>query len=62
MPLIKVSTFEERLGDDDKTKVLIEKLTSAVGEVYGEAARQETWVILEGIPRSHWGFAGELRT
>ena len=61
MPLIEVKAFEHRF-DDAKAKLLIEKLTDALVAVYGEPARDETWVILHGISKQLWGFGGKVRT
>ena len=61
MPIIEVKAFEHRFEDDEKAQLLIEKLTGALGEVYGEQARQETEVVLLGISPRHWGFGGKRR-
>jgi phenylpyruvate tautomerase PptA (4-oxalocrotonate tautomerase family) len=61
MPLIEVKAFESRFDDDAKAALLIEKLTAALGEVYGQDLADETWVILQGYPPAHWGFAGTRR-
>ncbi len=53
MPLIEVKAFEHRY-DDAKARLLIEKLTDALADVYGEQARDETWVILHGISKEQW--------
>jgi 4-oxalocrotonate tautomerase len=62
MPLIEVKAFEHRFEDDDKSAELIERLTEAMVAVHGEAVRDETWVVLEGVARKHWGFGGKVRT
>jgi 4-oxalocrotonate tautomerase len=61
VPFIEVKAFEHRFEDDEKAALLIEKLTDAFGEVYGEEARRETEVVLHGVSRRHWGFGGERR-
>jgi 4-oxalocrotonate tautomerase family enzyme len=61
MPFIEVKAFRHRFEDDEKAALLIEKLTAAFGEVYGEDARRETEVVLTGVAREHWGFGGERR-
>lgn len=61
MPLIEVTAFESRFEDDEKSEQLIEKLTEAMVEVYGEQVRDETWVVLDGVSPRHWGFGGKRR-
>jgi 4-oxalocrotonate tautomerase len=61
MPIIEVRAFEQRFEDEGTARRLIEKLTDAFVEVYGEAVRDETWVLLEGVSARHWGFGGEVR-
>jgi 4-oxalocrotonate tautomerase len=61
MPIIEVKAFERRFGDAETSERLIAKLTDALCEVYGEELRQETWVLLEGVEASRWGFGGEVR-
>jgi 4-oxalocrotonate tautomerase len=62
MPIIEVKAFERRFEDAETAQRLIEKLTDALVEVYGEASREETWVILHGVAPQHWGFGGQVRT
>lgn len=61
MPLIEVKAFESRFEDDEKSEELIAALTQAMVDVYGEAARSETWVVLQGVAPTKWGFGGETR-
>ena len=61
MPFIEVKAFEHRFEDDAKAALLIEKLTRAFGEVYGEDAQRETEVVLTAVSRHHWGFGGSRR-
>jgi 4-oxalocrotonate tautomerase len=61
MPIIEVKAFEKRFEDAETTGRLIERLTDALVEVYGEAVREETWVILDGVPEKRWGFGGKVR-
>ncbi|MGH2953535.1 MAG: tautomerase family protein [Solirubrobacterales bacterium] len=61
MPLIEVKAFERRFEDPQAAERLIAKLTDALCEVYGEELRDETWVLLEGVEASRWGFGGEVR-
>jgi 4-oxalocrotonate tautomerase len=61
MPLIEVKAFERRFEDPQTAELLIAKLTDAFCDVYGEELRGETWVLLEGVEPSRWGFGGEVR-
>ena len=61
MPFIEVKAFKHRFEDDEKAERLIQKLTDAFAEVYGEEVRRETEVVLIGVERRHWGFGGERR-
>jgi phenylpyruvate tautomerase PptA (4-oxalocrotonate tautomerase family) len=61
MPIIEVKAFDHRFEDDEKARLLIEKLTVALGEVYGEVAQKETEVVLQGVSPRHWGFGGTRR-
>lgn len=61
MPLIEVKAFERRFEDPDAAEHLIAALTDALCDVFGEEAREETWVVLEGVAPSRWGFAGKVR-
>lgn len=61
MPIIEVHAFEQRFEDEETAKRLIERLTDAFVEVYGEAVRDETWVLLDGVSPGHWGFGGKVR-
>lgn len=62
MPLIEVKAFERRVEDPEACERLIARLTDALCEVLGESVREETWVVLEGVEPSRWGFAGKVRT
>ena len=62
MPIIEVKAFERRFEDAETASRLIERLTDALVEVYGEAVRDETWVILEGVSPQRWGFGGKVRS
>lgn len=61
MPLIEVKAFEGRFDDPQAAERLIAGLTDALCDVLGEGAREETWVVLEGVEPSRWGFAGKVR-
>lgn len=61
MPLIEVKAFDRRFDDPEASERLIAGLTDALCEVFGEDARAETWVLLQGVEPSKWGFAGKVR-
>jgi len=61
MPLIEVKAFARRFDDPEATERLIAGLTDAMCEVFGEEVRTETWVLVEGVDPSRWGFGGEVR-
>lgn len=61
MPLVTVKVFEDRLDDAAFSARLTTALTEAVVEVCGESARDNTWVVIEGIPREQWSFGGKLK-
>ena len=58
MPLIEVKLYEGRLRDGADAR-LIAALTDAVAQVLGDAAKEQTWVTLQEVPRNHWGIAGK---
>jgi 4-oxalocrotonate tautomerase family enzyme len=62
MPFIEVKVFEHRFEDAEKSALLIERLTKAMGDTYGEDVGKETEVVLTGVPKSHWGFGGKVRS
>lgn len=61
MPIIEVKAFEQRFEDDATAQRLIEGLTDAFVGVFGEGVRDETWVLLTGVPPRQWGFGGKVR-
>lgn len=61
MPFIDVRIFEERLTPAVQ-EALVTRLSDAVGEVLGEAARAQTWVVLTGAPADRWGIGGVQAT
>lgn len=58
MPIVTTKLFEGRLDAENEPK-LIAALTDAVVAVFGEDVRAKTWVVLEEIPPSRWGFGGK---
>ncbi len=58
MPIVDVKLYDTRI-DDDTVPMLIEKITDAVCECTSEEIRNDTWVIVEGIPKKQWGTGGK---
>ena len=64
MPLVMVKLFEDRLQRDAE---LAERLAAAIDAVVVEQCtgpngkRPDTWVTVEGVPRTQWTFNGETR-
>jgi 4-oxalocrotonate tautomerase len=58
MPLIEVKLFSRRLESEDLPGEVVAALTDALCSVIGEEARDETWVVIEGVPPACWGIAG----
>ena len=61
MPLVTVKVFEDRLDDAAFSAQLTTALTEAVVEVCGESARENTWVVIEGVSRKQWSFGGRFK-
>ena len=59
MPLIEVKAVDRRFNNQADNERLIAGLTDAACQVFGEDARSQIWVVLEGIPASQWGIAGK---
>jgi 4-oxalocrotonate tautomerase len=57
MPLIQVKLYDTRVTEEKVPKI-IEQLTDALVEASG-AAREQVWVIVEGVPAKHWGVGGK---
>jgi 4-oxalocrotonate tautomerase len=60
MPYVNATFFEGRLDQDIEAR-LLEALTDAIVSVFGEPIREQTWVTLEEVPRSRWGFGGKAQ-
>jgi 4-oxalocrotonate tautomerase len=58
MPIVTTKLFEGRLDAENEPR-LVAALTDAVVEVFGEEIRDKTWVVLEEVPASRWGFGGK---
>jgi 4-oxalocrotonate tautomerase len=59
MPLIEVKAVDRRFEDPAMNERLIATLTDAACQVFGEDARSQIWVVLEGVPASRWGIGGK---
>lgn len=57
MPFLDVRIYEGRLNEQTERE-LIARLTQAVVDVFGEPIRDQTWVVLTGVPPERWGIAG----
>ncbi|MER7203042.1 hypothetical protein CG723_42115 [Streptomyces sp. CB01635] len=57
MPYIDVKIYDRRLTPESE-RALIERLTQATVDVFGEDIRAQTWITLTGIPAERWGIAG----
>jgi len=57
MPLVEVKLYDTRVTDEAVPRI-IAAMTDALAESSG-AAREHIWVIVEGVPATHWGMAGE---
>lgn len=58
MPLVEIKLYDTRINDETVPQ-LIQKVTDAVVECTTEAIRDETWVVVQGIPKKQWGFGGK---
>lgn len=61
MPLIEVSVFDRRLEDEEVPARIVKAMTDALCSVIGEAARDETWVVVKGVPPKCWGIGGKTQ-
>jgi len=59
MPYIEVKAFDRRI-DDESARRIIEELTDGLCAALGEEVRSATWVVVEGVPPTRWGIAGEV--
>jgi 4-oxalocrotonate tautomerase len=58
VPIVEIKLFDSRINDETVPK-LIEKVTDAVVECTSEKIRDETWVVVSGLPPKQWGLAGK---
>ena len=60
MPYIEIKLFESRVEDDGVAARIVRAVTDGLCSVIGEAAREQTWVVVEGVSPKRWGFGGEV--
>jgi len=60
MPFIEIKLFESRVEDDEVAARIVRAVTDGLCSVIGEAAREQTWVVVEGVSPRRWGFGGEV--
>ena len=59
VPVIEVKAVERRFDDPAMNERLIAALTDAACQVFGEEARPQVWVVLQGVPATRWGIGGK---
>jgi 4-oxalocrotonate tautomerase len=59
MPLIEIKAVDRRFDDPATNERLIATITEAACQVWGEEARPQIWVVLEGVPAARWGIGGK---
>lgn len=59
MPFTTVKVIEGVFSKEQK-KEMIEKITEAQIEVYGEGMRDLTWVVIEDIKQGDWAIGGKF--
>lgn len=60
MPYVEIKLFESRVEDDEVAARIVRAVTDGLCSVIGESAREQTWVVVEGISPKRWGFGGEV--
>lgn len=58
MPFTIVKVIEDVFTKEQKAQ-LIEKISEAQIEVYGEGMRHLTWVIIEDVKKGEWAIGGK---
>ncbi len=59
MPFTTVKVIEGVFSKEQKAQ-LIEKITEAMIEVYGEDMRDKTWVVIEEVKAEDWAIGGKV--
>ena len=57
MPLVEVKLYDKRVTEESVPRI-IEAMTNALAESSG-AAREDIWVVVEGVSPAHWGIGGK---
>jgi 4-oxalocrotonate tautomerase len=57
MPLIEVKLYDRRVNAEASEKI-IRELTEGLCRAVGEEVREHTWVVVQGVPPTSWGIAG----
>ncbi len=58
MPLIEVKLYDRRVSPESAEK-MIKELTDGLCRAVGEEVRELTWVVVQGVPPTSWGIAGQ---
>ncbi len=58
MPYIEVKAVDTRFENPDAARALITALTDAACSVFGDEARSQIWVVVDGVPASRFGVGG----
>lgn len=60
MPLIEVKLYDRRVSTPEQSARIIEEMTEALVRATGdEGVRAHTWVVVQGVPPTSWGIAGQ---
>ncbi|MGH9304953.1 MAG: tautomerase family protein [Acidimicrobiales bacterium] len=59
MPYIEVKAVDRRFEREGAAAELISALTDAACKVFGEEARPDIWVVVEGVPATRFGVGGK---
>lgn len=59
MPYIEVKAVDRRFASPGVAAQLIERLTDAACEVFGEEARAQIWVVVDAVPADRFGVGGK---
>ena len=59
MPFTTVKVIEGVFSKEQKAQ-LIEKITEAMIDVYGEGMRELTWVVIEEVLQGNWAIGGKF--
>ena len=60
MPYVEATFFDQRFEDETFNTRMVEAITKAVSSVLGEAAGNDTTIVLHSVPPSRWGYGGKV--